>query len=321
MSAEKNSGRIKTAAIYGETLCELGDKYSDLFVVEADLMKASGTKPFRERYPERHINVGIAEQNLVGTAAGIAAAGAKPFACTMANFMAKRACDQVAMSVAYNKFPVRLVGCYAGLTQEKNGGTHVSFIDMGVMRSIPSMTVVVPGDGEEFRQAVRAAADFEDPIYIRMAKLLRGDFLAPNYDGEYRFETGKSYRYGSGKDLTLISTGLATEVAMDALEALKDAGIAARLLHMPTLKPFDVDAVVENAQETGAVMTLEDHSILSGLGGLVGETLSTQYPTKLARIGMNDSFGLTAGLDFQLQHFGITTENVVVQAKKLLGRG
>jgi len=306
--------RIATKNIYGEVLVELGDARPDIFVVEADLMKASGSKPFYEKYPDRHINVGVAEQNLVGTAAGIAAAGAVPFACTMSNFMAKRACDQVAMSVAYNKFNVKLVGCYAGLTQEKNGGTHVSFIDIGVMRSLPNMTVLVPGDGEEFRQTVRAAADFEGPVYIRMAKLLRADILGKGH----KFEIGRSYQYGEGADMTIISAGLATEIALDSLEPLRRAGINARVLHMPTLKPFDTEAVVRCARETGACMTVEDHSILSGLGGLVAETLSTLHPTRLSRIGMEDTFGLTASLDFQLQHFGITVENIVDRAKSLV---
>src|SRR6056297_642710 len=249
--------RIATKSIYGDVLVELGKERPELFVVEADLMKASGSKPFQERFPDRHINVGVAEQNLVGTAAGIAAAGAVPFACTMSNFMAKRACDQVAMSVAYNRFNVKLVGCYAGLTQEKNGGTHVSFLDIGIMRSLPHMTVLVPGDGEEFRRAVRAAADYEGPVYLRMAKLLQAKLSGPDHN----FEIGRSYQYGEGKDLTIYSTGLATEIALDSLEALKKVGISARVLHLPTIKPLDTEAVVRCARETGACISVEDHSV------------------------------------------------------------
>jgi transketolase len=258
--------------------------------------------------------VGVAEQNLVGTASGIAAAGGIPFACTMANFMAKRACDQVAMSVAYNMFNVKLVGCYAGLTQEKNGGTHVSFIDIGVMRSLPGMTVFAPGDGEELRQVLESAAEFEGPVYIRMAKLLQADILGEGH----RFEIGRAYRYGEGGDLTIVSTGLATEIALDSLEALRQEGIEARVLHVPTIKPFDAGALEESVRETGAVITLEDHSVLGGLGGLVTEILAERYPAKVSRIGLNDSFGLTAGIDFQLEYFGITPENVVARAKSLL---
>lgn len=306
--------RIAVKTIYGEVLSLLGRENPDIYAVEADLMKASGSKPFKELFPDRHINVGVAEQNLVGTAAGIAAAGGVPFACTMANFMAKRACDQAAMSVAYNMFNVKLVGCYAGLTQEKNGGTHVSFIDIGVMRSLPGMTVFAPGDGEELRQVLMAAAEFEGPVYIRMAKLLQANILGEGH----RFEIGRAYRYGDGRDVTIAATGLATEIALDSLEALHQEGIEARVLHVPTIKPFDADALEENARETRAVITMEDHSVLSGLGGLVSELLSQRYPTRVSRIGMNDSFGLTAGLDYQLEHFGITTDNVVAQAKKLL---
>lgn len=307
--------RIKVAEIYGEVLCELGVEYPRLMVVEADLMKASGSKPFKERYPERHINVGVAEQNLVGIAAGIAAAEGIPFACTMANFMAKRACDQVSMSVAYNNFNVKLVGCYAGLTQEKNGGTHVSFMDIGVMRSLPNMRVIAPGDGNEFRQMLGSAAAYEGPVYIRMPKLLHPDILGP----DHRFEMGLAYRYGEGSDLTLVSTGLATEVALESLRALHETGIEAELLHMPTIKPFDTEALIESVSRTGACISIEDHSTSGGLGGLVAEMLTAHYPAKLSRIGMEDSFGLTAGLDFQLQYFGITVENIVEQAKRIKG--
>ena len=202
--------------VYGKTLVEAGERNPDIFVIEADLMKASGSAPFKEKYPDRHINVGVAEQNLVGVAAGIAAMGRVPFACTMANFMAKRACDQVAMSVAYNQFNVKLVGCYAGLTQEKNGGTHVSILDLAVMRALPNMKVVIPADCREFAQAVIAISQDSAPTYLRMAKLLPESI----FENDYQFEIGKACQIGKGKDLTLISTGLATSIALEALPEL-----------------------------------------------------------------------------------------------------
>ncbi len=310
--------RVELKTVYGEVLVELGADNPDIFVVEADLMKASGSKPFLENYPDRHINVGVAEQNLVGIAAGIAAAGGIPFACTMANFMAKRACDQVAMSVAYNMFNVKLVGCYAGLTQEKNGGTHISFMDIGVMRSMPGMTVLVPGDSEEFRQAVRAASVFQGPVYIRMPKLLQGSLPGKTYE----FEIGPCYQYGNGNDLTIIATGLATDIALDSLQVLEEAGIAARVLHVPTIKPLDTESVIRCARETRACITIEDHATVGGLGGLIAETLTAACPVPLARIGMQDAFGLTADLEFQLEHFGITASHVAAEAIRLLdGRG
>lgn len=299
---------------YGKTLAELGEQNGDIFAVEADLMKASGTTPFKERFPDRHINVGIAEQNLVGVAAGLAAMGRIPYACTMANFMAKRACDQVAMSGAYNNFNVKLVGCYAGLTQEKNGGTHVSFLDIGIMRSLPNMKVIAPSDCREFAQAVRAMSADEGPTYLRMAKLLP----ASVFGDDHRFEIGKGYLFGDGQDVTLVATGLMTATALEALEALKRDGIQARVLHLPTLKPVDTDLIIQCARATGAFVTVEDHSVFSGLGGLIAEIVTEAFPVPVCRLGLNDQFGLTAGLDFQLQHFGLTVDNIVSRAKDVI---
>ncbi len=306
--------RTPTGSSYGETLCELGRLNENVFVLDADLVKASGTKAFKEAYPDRHINVGIAEQNLVGVGAGIAAAGAVPFVNTMANFLAKRACDQVAISVGYNKLNVKLVGCYAGLTQEDNGGTHVSFMDIAIMRCVPNITVVAPGDICELRQAITWAADYSGPVYVRVAKLLRNSLLGE----DHQFEIGKAYRYGSGRELTIVSTGLATEIALDSLDALKAAGIEGQVLHVPTIKPLDEELLIASVRETGACLTVEDHSVFGGLGSAVAETLGKHCPTKIVRLGMNDSFGLTAKLDFQLEYFGITPENIVMQAKSLL---
>jgi transketolase len=299
---------------YGHTLTALGKRNDDVFAVEADLMKASGTAPFKKAFPDRHINVGIAEQNLVGVAAGLAAMGRIPYACTMANFMAKRACDQVAMSGAYNKFNVKLVGCYAGLTQEKNGGTHISFIDLGIMRSLPNMTVIAPSDCREFAQAVNAISEHEGPTYLRMAKLLPESIFGE----KHTFEIGKGYVFGDGSDVTLIATGLMTATALDALEALEKEHIRARVLHLPTLKPVDKEGIVRCARETGALLTVEDHSVLSGLGGLVAEIVTEECPVPVRRLGLNDQFGLTADLDFQLQYFGLTVENIVRNAKQLI---
>jgi len=300
--------------VYGNTLVELGDRNKDIFVIEADLMKASGSKPFKDKYPDRHINVGIAEQNLVGVAAGIASMGRIPYACTMANFMAKRACDQVAMSVAYNKFNVKLIGCYAGLTQEKNGGTHISIIDMAIMRGLPNIKVIAPGDCNEFAQAMVAISEDYGPIYLRMPKLLKKNI----FGSSHKFEIGKAYQFGKGSDVTIISTGITSSIALDALERLKNEGINARLLHLPTLKPVDSKSIVKCAKETGAIITIEDHSVFGGLGGLVSEIVTSKYPVPVCKLGLNDRFGLTASLDFQLNYFGLTVENIIKEAKKIL---
>ena len=309
-----NNALAQVKEVYGKTLVELGDRNTDIFVVEADLMKASGTAPFKEKFPDRHINVGIAEQNLVGVAAGIAATGRIPFACTMANFMSQRACDQVAMSVAFNKFNVKLVGCYAGLTQEKNGGTHVSVMDLAVMRALPNMRVIVPADCHEFEQAVTAISEDAAPTYLRMAKLLPNSI----FGSDHRFQIGRAYQFEKGNDMTLIATGLTTSIALAALPVLRKEGISARLIHLPTLKPVDSEMIVASARDTWAIITIENHSVFGGLGGLVTEIVTSEYPVPVRRLGFNDQFGLTAGLDFQLTYFGLTVENIVNNAKELL---
>lgn len=304
--------QVKT--VYGKTLTEVGEGNQDVFVVEADLMKASGTNPFLEKFPDRHINVGIAEQNLVGVAAGLAAMGRIPFACTMANFMSQRACDQVAMSVAYNNFNVKLVGCYAGLTQEKNGGTHISIMDLAVMRCLPNMKVVVPGDCREFGQAVAALSQDIGPTYLRMPKLLPASL----FDSSHQFDIGKGYQFDTGNDLTVISTGLTTSIALEALSVLSDEKIRARVVHMTTLKPLDADLLLRCARETNAVVTIENHSVHGGLGSLVGELLSTEHPVPIVRLGLNDQFGLTADLAFQLKYFGLTAADILKAARVVL---
>lgn len=299
-------------SVYGKTLVELGEANPDIFVVEADLMKASGTDPFLKRFPDRHLNVGIAEQNLVGVAAGLAAMGRIPFACTMANFMSQRSCDQVAMSVAYNNFNVKLVGCYAGLTQEKNGGTHISIMDLAVTRCLPNMKVVVPGDCREFAQAVAALSRDAGPTYLRMPKLLAANL----FDAAHRFEIGRGLQLGTGSDLTVVSTGITTSIAVEALAALRQAGIDARVVHLGTLKPVDAELLLRCARETGAVVTIENHSVHGGLGSLVAELLGSECPVPVVRLGLRDQFGLTADLEFQLEYFGLTAAGLLEAARK-----
>lgn len=307
-------GLAQVKDFYAKTLVELADGNPDIFVVEADLMKASGTAPFKAKYPDRHINVGIAEQNLVGVAAGIAAMGRIPYACTFANFLSQRACDQVTISAGYNRFNVKLVGCYAGLTQEKNGGTHISVMDMAIMRCVPNLKVIAPGDCREFAQAVIALSKDRGPAYLRMPKLLKENVLGSSH----RFEIGKAYQFGEGRDVTVVSTGLTTAIALEALPRLEKEEIGGRVLHLPTLKPADAEAVLACARETGAIITIEDHSVFGGLGGLVCEIVSKGCPVPVSRLGFNDQFGLTADLQFQLDYFGLTVENLVKNAKSII---
>ena len=305
---------LASANTYGNTLVELGKDNPDIFAVDADLMKASGSKIFKEAYPDRHVNVGVAEQNLVSLAAGLAAMGRIPFASTMANFISQRACDQVVISAAYNKFNVKLVGSFAGLSQEKNGGTHIGVIDIAVMRCLPNMTVLAASDQRELRDILVTSASTEGPIYIRMARYLPEDLFGDSYN----FKIGKGYQVGDGSDLTIVSTGLSSMIALEVLEELERENIAARVVHLPSLKPVDKDLIIKSAMETKAIITVEDHSIFGGLGGLVSEITALEHPIKVVRIGMEDKFGLTASLDFQLKYFGISVKNILTKAKEVL---
>ena len=305
---------LASSDTYGNTLIDLGRANPDIFAVDADLMKASGSRPFKEKYPDRHVNVGIAEQNLVSVAAGLAAMGRIPFACTMSNFISQRACDQVTISAAYNRFNVKLVGCFAGLSQEKNGGTHIGVIDIAIMRCLPNMTVFVASDQRELKDIMLASVSINGPVYIRMARYLPEDL----FGSSYKFEIGKGYQVSDGSDLTLVSTGISSMVALEALDELKKVGVNARLLHFPCIKPPDTDLLIKCTRETGAVVTIEDHSIYGGLGGLISEIVSQEFPVPVARIGMEDQFGITASLDFQLDFFGINTKNIVARARAIL---
>jgi len=304
------------AQTYGPVLAALGKENPDIFVVEADLMKASGTRPFMEAYPDRHINVGVAEQNLVGLAAGLAAMDRIPFACTMANFISQRACDQVTISVAFNKFNVKLVGCYAGLSQEKNGATHISIMDIAIMRCLPNMKVVVPSDHAELADVLEFAIKDTGPLYIRMPRVLPEKL----FDDSYKFNLNRGFQVKDGIDITLISNGISSSVAVNAIGELKKEGIDAGLIHLPVVKPADESIILAAAAKTGALITIEDHSIYGGLGGLVSEITSKNRSAIVARIGLEDKFGLTANLDFQLDYFGISVENILKVAKEVLNK-
>jgi len=311
---EMNTEFKQCAATYGTVLTELAKDNPDIFVVEADLMKASGTRTFMEAFPDRHINVGVAEQNLVGIAAGLAAMDRIPFACTMANFISQRACDQVTISVALNKFNVKLVGCYAGLSQEKNGATHISIMDIAIMRCLPNMKVIVPSDHRELADVLDFASKDTGPLYLRMPRVLPEKL----FDSSYKFSFDKGYQINAGSDLTIISNGISSYVTVEALDELKKENIDARLIHLPVVKPVDTDLILKAAIETGAIITVEDHSVYGGLGGLVSEIVSENRSAMVARIGLKDMFGLTANLDFQLNYFGISVENIVKTAKNIL---
>ena len=301
---------------YGEALVRLGRQDSRIVVLEADLMKASGSARFKSEFPERHFNVGIAEQNLVSVAAGLAAMGKIPFASAFAGFISQRACDQDVNAVCYNNLGVKLVGTYGGLTQEKNGGMHIGVEDLAIFRCMPNMTVVVPCDCVELQSAMEAVARHEGPVYLRIA---RGP-LKTVMDGSYRFEIGKAVVLGDGNDVTLITTGITTWEGKVAREILAARGVYARHLHMPTVKPIDTAEVLRAAQETGAIVTVENHSRLGGLGGAVAEIVCDECPVPVSRVGIADRFGQTATLDWLMREYGVTAQHVISAVEAILPR-
>lgn len=298
---------------YGETLVQIGKSNPDVVVVEADLMKASGSKPFLSAFPERHFQVGIAEQNLVSVAGGLAAMGKIPFASSFANFISQRSCDQAFMT-AYNNFNVKLVGTYAGLSSAINGGTHMSVEDIAVYRSMPNTTVIAPGDCIEFSKALEKAASIYGPVYISIA---RGP-MPTIFPADYDFKIGKSVVMQDGSDITLITTGIATLEGIRASEALKMKGIVVRHIHMPTIKPLDKEAIVKAASETGIIVTAENHSRLGGLGSAVAETVCREQPARVETLGLNDMFGETGKLEWLMDRFEISASHIAAAIDRLL---
>lgn len=297
-----------TKKTYGETLIALAERFPHLVVVEADLMKASGSEPFKAHYPDRFYNVGIAEQNLIGFSAGLASTGKIPFASTFACFASQRACDQAINSVAYNRFNVKIIGTYAGLTSEKNGGTHISVADLAIFRAMPEFVVIDPGDAIEFAKALEYAAEYDGPVYIRSNK---GQF--PVFHKEsFSFAPEKAEFLREGTDVGLITTGITTAEGIRACEQLEKEGISVFHIHMPCIKPLDEKAVLECARKTGTIVTVENHSIIGGLGSAVSESLG-RYGTncKIRMEGLKDCFGETATLKYLMHKHGIDTEGIV----------
>jgi len=258
--------------------------------------------------------MGIAEANMIGTAAGLAAAGKIPFASTFAIFAVGRAWEQVRQSVAYPKANVKIVATHSGITVGEDGGSHQSVEDIAIMRAVPNMTVIVPADGVETALAIQAAADFNGPVYVRLGR----NKVQTIFDDSYKFSIGKGVQLRAGTDLTFIGTGLMTAQALLAAEILQAGGVSARVIHIATIKPLDEELILAAARETGLIVTVEEHSIIGGLGGAVAELLSEKSPVKLKRIGIKDRFGLSGKGDELLKYFGLLPENLVAAAKEIL---
>jgi len=300
--------------IYVDLLLDYAEKNPNMVIVEADLMKALATTRFGEAYPERTVNVGVAEANMIGVAAGLANMGKLPFTHTFTPFATRRVYDQVTLSVAYAKLNVKMVGSDPGVTAQLNGGTHMSLEDVGIMRTMPTMTIVEPVDGVQLAGLFPQIAEHNGPVYIR---LLRKDF-APIFKEGTEFKLGKAIRVREGKDVSIFATGIMVKEALDAAEILASEGIEASVVNFHTIKPIDEDMICEEASKTGAVVTAENHNIINGLGSAVAEVLSEHCPTPLRRVGTRDHFGEVGKLDFLMEKFGLKAKNIVESVKEVL---
>ncbi len=308
---------IATREAYGKTLAELGEKYNDFMVLDADLSGSTKTGVFKKAFPERFANCGIAEGNMMATAAGIAATGKKVFASSFAVFASGRAFEQIRNSIAYPALNVKIGATHSGVTVGEDGASHQAVLDMAIMRSIPNMVVLNPCDAVEAREAVIAAYEYDGPVYIRLGRLA----VPVLFDEKtYKFELGKGQMLSEGKDIAIISTGLMTTESVKAVEILKEAGISARHINIHTIKPIDKDIIIKASKEIGNIVTVEEHSIIGGLGSAVAEVLGENAPCKLTRIGMNDEFGQSGKPYELLDLYGLTAEKIAEKVKKVLGK-
>ena len=306
--------KIATREAYGKALVKLGKMNDDVVVLDADLSKSTKTNDFLKAYPNRFFNMGIAEQNLVGAACGLAAAGKVPFASTFAMFATGRAFEVIRNSVCYPKLNVKIAATHAGITVGEDGGSHQSVEDISLMRSIPNMTVVVPADGIEAEKMIFAAAEFDGPMYIRLGR----SAVPTIFEEDYNFEIGKGVVLRNGNDVTIIACGIMVNEALIAADMLKEENINARVINMSTIKPIDTDLIIKAAKETKAIVTAEEHSVIGGLGSAVSEVVSESNPIIVKKVGMNDCFGESGTPGELLEKYGLTAEKIVEKVKEAL---
>ncbi|MBQ6372021.1 MAG: transketolase family protein [Oscillospiraceae bacterium] len=308
--------KIATRNAYGEALAELGEKYPQLVVLDADLSGATMSKFFAAKYPDRFFDCGIAEANMTVIAAGMATCGLKPFTNTFAIFAAGRAYEQVRNSIAYPGLNVTVVGSHGGVSVGEDGATHQCIEDFSLMRTIPGMLVCCPCDGNEMRQAVEALINYNGPAYLRLERPAT-EIVTDSLDG-YRFELGKGVTMRDGGDVSIIANGIMVPVALKAADLLNAEGISARVIDMHTIKPLDEELVLKAAKETGCIVTSEEHSVIGGLGAAVCEFLSGTYPVPVVRHGVNDQFGRSGSANAVLEYFGLTPEVLAEKARSAI---
>ena len=303
--------KIATREGYGNALVEFADDY-DFVVLDADLAAATKTGIFKKKYPERFFNCGIAEGNMMSVAAGIASTGKTVFASSFAMFAAGRAFEQIRNSIAYPALNVKICATHAGISVGEDGATHQCLEDIALMRSIPNMTIVNPADAVEARAAIKAALDYEGPMYIRLGRLAVPVYNDP---ATYEFKLSKGICLKEGSDVTIIATGLMVDMANNAAKMLSDEGISARVINIHTIKPLDKDIILKAASETGALVVAEEHNIIGGLGSAVAETVCESCPVPVLRVGTNDVFGRSGKVPPLLELYGLTAESIAEKAK------
>lgn len=306
--------KIATRDAYGSALVELGKKRQEVVVLDADLSGSTKTAKFAKAFPERFFNVGIAEQDMMGTAAGFAIRGKIPFASTFAVFATGRAWEQIRQSICYPNMNVKIVASHAGVTVGEDGGSHQSVEDIALMRVLPHMTVIVPADGVETSQAIEAVAEHKGPCYVRTGRN-KVPVVCPT---DYRFAIGKAHVFFEGKDAAVIAAGIMVAEALKAREALLSEGIDIGVINMSTIKPIDSAAIVSAAKRCGAIVTAEEHSIIGGLGGAVAEVLAESLPVPMARIGIRDQFGTSGDPDSLLRHYKLSAMDIVNAVKDVI---
>ena len=299
--------KIATRQSYGEELAKLGEENNEIVVLDADLSTATKTEIFAEKFPDRFINVGIAEQNLMGIAAGLSTFGKIPFASTFAVFAAGRAYEQIRNSIAYPQLNVKICATHAGITVGEDGATHQMLEDLSLMRGLPNMTVMCTSDDIQTRWVVREIAKIKGPVYLRLCRMATPII----YDAADKFEIGKGVQIGDGTDASIIATGVTVAEALKAQESLKENGVNVRVIDMHTIKPIDRDLIVKCAKETKRIITVEDHNVIGGLGSAVCEVLAEEYPAKVERMGIPDCFGRSGKAEELLKYYKIDSMAIV----------
>lgn len=311
----KDREKKSIRAEYGKTLVELGKKNPNIVALDADLSCSTQTAMFGKEFPERFFNMGIAEQDAMTTAAGLSTTGKIPFVSTFAMFATGRAWEQIRNSICYPRFNVKIVATHGGITVGEDGASHQALEDIAIMRDIPNMMVIVPADCTETREVIKFAAEYDGPVYIRLARTNVPNLFDPE---TYKFDPKKALVVKEGKDVALVTNGETLVEALDCAQLLENDGISAEIIHMPVVKPVDAQTLVKSAKKTNHVITIENHSIIGGLGSAVCETLCENYPVKVKRIGINDQFGQSGEQRELMNFYGLTGEKLAQTIKNYL---